>query len=321
MGASLVKLEEPDTGAVWNLGDGIVVIGRSRTCDYPIDSTSVSKQHCQVSRINDFYVVHDLNSRNGTSINGKRISEAYLSHGDVLTIGSVKFRFQSDVPPKAAAPGVRAARTDARPPAAPKSSTSRSLDHETLLRALEAVRGITETDHFLNHSILVRDFALALARPLDLSASEVKLLRLAAVLHDIGLAPDTAEIRKAGPLEPDERKEIEAHASRGADLLRKAGLPNAVVAAVRSHHERFDGSGYPEGLRGTHIPRLAQVLGVAEVVVAMSSDRPYRPRRTRAEIEAELRTGAGIRYAQDVAEAALAHLADPVEEPTTFAPG
>ncbi|MBI3268359.1 MAG: FHA domain-containing protein [Planctomycetes bacterium] len=399
MGASLVKLDDPGSGSILKLQDGIVVIGRSRTSDFCIDSHSVSKQHCQISRINDFYVVHDLNSRNGTSVNGKQVAEVYLKHGDQLSIGHVKFRFELDPPPvppasapaaargkpkpklkpkpvpadpgtavsgkdsellvligdeeppAPAPPGVAdaAARPPAAPPApaplpaAPPGSTPADppgdgllalsprparaavrktlgvtpLEEETLFRAMELLRGLDEVDDYADHSARVRDLALSIGKSLALPTEELRALRLAAILHDIGAHSATAAYRKGLALDPRGRADVEAHPARGADLARRAGCPEQVVSAIRGHHERLDGSGYPDRLRGTHIPRLAQILAVAEVVVGMSSDRPYRARRAAPEIGKELETGAGVRFAQDAVSAALKLMQGEVEGPVS----
>ena len=118
------------------------------------------------------------------------------------------------------------------------------------------------------------------------------------MLHDIGkgeLPP--CVLLKAGPLELAELALVQTHAVRGEVALRRLGtLPDAVLGIIRHHHERWDGGGYPDGLRGPAIPFLARLLSVADVYDALVSERPYKSAWTRGAALAELRRGAGRQF-------------------------
>ena len=118
---------------------------------------------------------------------------------------------------------------------------------------------------------------------LDLDAEQVQLLRLAAPMHDVGKIATPSEIlRKPGPLTPEEREEMNRHTTIGHEILADSESELLRVAATiaLTHHERFDGSGYPKGLVGTEIPLEGRITAVADVFDALLSDRPYRPALT-----------------------------------------
>ncbi|MGQ9364726.1 DUF3369 domain-containing protein [Azospirillum sp. ST 5-10] len=137
---------------------------------------------------------------------------------------------------------------------------------------------------------------------------------LACLLHDVGNATvDPAVLGKAGPLDDAERAAMRAHAAAGAAMLERAGrrcearTPLHLGAAVaRHHHENWDGSGYPDGLRGTAIPLAARVAAVADAYDAMTSPRPHRPALEHARAVEEIRRAAGVRFDPQVVEAFLA---------------
>lgn len=128
------------------------------------------------------------------------------------------------------------------------------------------------------HQKRVSRLALAIARELGLSEREVKLIKIAALVHDIGKTSIPAEILS----KPDKLAEIEfslirTHSQTGYDILKNINFPWAVEEIVLQHHERIDGSGYPHKLKGDKILVEAKIMGVADVVEAISSHRPYRP--------------------------------------------
>lgn len=128
------------------------------------------------------------------------------------------------------------------------------------------------------HSRMSGRYALHLARLLGLPAREAWRVHRFATLHDLGKTRIPLEIlNKPGKLSDDEWKVMKTHPVQGADLLTAAGERAEDVAAVRYHHERWDGSGYPEGLAGEKIPRVARITAVADVFSALVTDRPYRP--------------------------------------------
>jgi len=146
---------------------------------------------------------------------------------------------------------------------------------ETLAMAIDAKDQITH-----GHIRRVQQYAVGLARELGVSDERLlKAIEAAALLHDMGkLAVPEYILNKPGKLTPAEFEKMKLHASVGADILAAIEFPYPVVPIVRHHHENWDGSGYPDGLRGTDIPIGARILSVVDCFDALISDRPYRPR-------------------------------------------
>jgi putative two-component system response regulator len=133
-------------------------------------------------------------------------------------------------------------------------------------------------------------YAAALGARLDLTGGELVALRRGGVLHDVGkIAVPDAVLLKPGPLNPAERTLMEAHPVTGEQLCGGLRLLEDVCPIVRHHHERRDGSGYPDGLSGDRIPLLAQILSVADTYDAITTDRPYRAAASIEHACAELR--------------------------------
>jgi hypothetical protein len=129
---------------------------------------------------------------------------------------------------------------------------------------------------------------------------------MAAYLHDIGkIGISGAILRKPGPLDEEETAVMRHHPLIGANILRPVAFPWSIAPVVRHHHERYDGSGYPAGLRGEEIPVLARVLSVADAYEAMVADRPYRTSMSRAGAFVELRRCAGTHFDPRVVEALI----------------
>ena len=134
------------------------------------------------------------------------------------------------------------------------------------------------------HTERVTKYALAIAREMHLSDPEREVLRYAAEVHDIGKIgiPDMI-LAKPGRLTPAERAVIELHPIKGEDMLEPVDFLKAALPAVRHHHERYDGTGYPDGLEKEKIPLLARILSCADAFDAMTSERPYRCRKLSVE--------------------------------------
>jgi putative two-component system response regulator len=132
-------------------------------------------------------------------------------------------------------------------------------------------------------------YAVTLGTHLGLTADEVGALRRGGYLHDIGKVaiPDSV-LQKAGPLTADEFEIVKQHTTIGDRLCGNLRLLRMVRPIVRCHHERADGSGYPDGLGGEEIPLLAQIMGVVDVYDALTTDRPYRPALSAADACATL---------------------------------
>jgi putative nucleotidyltransferase with HDIG domain len=165
------------------------------------------------------------------------------------------------------------------------------------------------------HSQRVAEYARSIARQLRLSAAEIELVELAAKVHDIGKIriPDTI-LLKPGRLTDDERRVMETHPRLGFEILRQFSEYAKVLDLVLSHHERYDGRGYPNGTVGRRLLLIAQVIPVADSLDAMTSGRAYRGARTWDWAMAELRRGAGSQWNPGVVEAAVAALAPAFEE-------
>jgi PAS domain S-box-containing protein/putative nucleotidyltransferase with HDIG domain len=156
------------------------------------------------------------------------------------------------------------------------------------------------------HQRRVSELATAIARRLGWSPERLADLQMAALLHDIGKIVVPAEIlTKPGRLSPNEFELIKAHAGAASTILSQVEFSPAVLDAIVQHHERLDGSGYPDALRGEEITSEARVLAVADVYEAMVSHRPYRPRLTPEEAAAELRAGSGTRFDAAVVDICL----------------
>jgi putative nucleotidyltransferase with HDIG domain len=142
------------------------------------------------------------------------------------------------------------------------------------------------------HAERVAAYGLALARALELPLASSPEMEFGFLLHDIGkVAIPDAILYKAGKLTEKERALMAQHPLIGAEIIREIGFLGEAAAVVRSHHERWDGKGYPDGLAGEEIPIAARVFAVADVLDALTTNRPYRPAsplpRARAMIEAE----------------------------------
>jgi putative nucleotidyltransferase with HDIG domain len=147
------------------------------------------------------------------------------------------------------------------------------------LRTVEALAlAIDAKDHTTgDHVNRVRVYALEIAKDLNATPDEMDALRAAAVLHDIGkLAVPEHIISKPGKLTPDEFDKMKVHPIVGAEILEQVDFPYPVVPIVRSHHEKWNGTGYPDGLAGEAIPLGARILSAVDCLDALASDRQYR---------------------------------------------
>jgi two-component system cell cycle response regulator len=151
------------------------------------------------------------------------------------------------------------------------------------------------------HTSDVSVLAARTARTLGLHPDQIEAIRLAAELHDVGKAaiPD-AILNKPGPLTDDEWEFIRRHTVIGERIVRAAPSLAHTAELVRSHHERHDGTGYPDALAGDEIPIGARVIAVSDSFDAMTTDRPYRRRLTFAEVVADLRRNAGRQFSPPV---------------------
>src|ERR1700689_3419389 len=148
------------------------------------------------------------------------------------------------------------------------------------LRTIEALALAIEAKDHTTHEHLqrVRIYAVELAKDLGLNADETEALQAASVLHDIGkLAVPEHIISKPGKLTPEEFEKMKIHPIIGAEILEQVRFPYPVVPIVHSHHEKWDGSGYPSGIKGEEIPIGARILAAVDCLDALASHRQYRP--------------------------------------------
>ncbi len=147
------------------------------------------------------------------------------------------------------------------------------------LRTIEALALAIEAKDQTTHDHLqrVRIYAIEVAKELGIKGAELEALHAAALLHDIGkLAVPEHIISKPGRLTPEEFEKMKIHTVVGAEILERVRFPYPVVPIVRAHHEKYDGSGYPFGLKGTEIPIGARILSAVDYLDALASDRQYR---------------------------------------------
>ena len=147
---------------------------------------------------------------------------------------------------------------------------------EALVNALEA-----KDPYLRGHSARVADLSATIASQMELSDEEVEQVRVAGRLHDIGkIGTRESVMEKQGPLTPEEYDHVKQHVIIGSQILAPLHHLGSVINHVRSHHERWNGSGYPDGLKGEDIPLGARVIGAAEVFDALTTSRPYQDKLT-----------------------------------------
>lgn len=194
---------------------------------------------------------------------------------------------------------------------APAAGAGDPDEGEVLVHLHAVVASIdAQHTHTRDHSENVASYAVAIGQALGLEEAHVLRVRRAAYLHDIGkIAVDDAILSKPGRLTPEEVAQIEVHPAIGGRMLHRAGLVDEAVW-VRHHHERLDGRGYPDGLRGEAIPFESRLIFVVDAFEAMTSDRPYRRGMPVDAALAELRRCAGSQFDPDVVAAFSDLLAD-----------
>ena len=183
----------------------------------------------------------------------------------------------------------------------------RDLEEHSLgtLQALTAAVDAKDS-YTASHSLGVTDYAAIIGRRLRLSTSERDLLERAGLLHDIGKigVPEKVLLKPSG-LTDSEFEVVKEHSGVGADIVEAIPFLQEICPAVRHHHEHWDGSGYPDGLKGEEIPRLARVLAVADAFDAMTSHRPYRKAMPIRAARAELLKHRGVQFDPQAVDAML----------------
>jgi putative nucleotidyltransferase with HDIG domain len=187
---------------------------------------------------------------------------------------------------------------------------------EERARTQELTRSYQATVRALSNAVEARDaytgkhaervaaYGIEIARSLGLPRPDAPEIEFGFLLHDIGkLAVPDAILYKPGPLTEEERALMARHPAVGADIVAGIEFLGEAAQVVRSHHERWDGSGYPDGLAGEEIPLAARVFAVADVLDALTTDRPYRPRSPIAQARAMIVQGSGSHFDPHVIDA------------------
>jgi len=195
-----------------------------------------------------------------------------------------------------------AARTEQLRSAMSGLERSYDITLEALGDALDLKDAETE-----GHSKRVTAFTIAMARHRGLSDDQVRVIARGAFLHDIGkmAIPDTI-LRKPGPLTAEEVSIMREHCYHGYQMLRKIPFLAEASDIVYSHQEKWDGSGYPRGLRGEEIPLGSRIFSVADTLDAITSDRPYRPKQSLQAAKEEIQRFSGRQFDPDVVATFLA---------------
>ncbi len=151
------------------------------------------------------------------------------------------------------------------------------------------------------HSKRVTAFTIAMAKHMGLNDKEIRIIARGAFLHDIGkMAIPDAILRKPGALTPDEIAIMREHCYRGYQMLKKIPFLSEASDIVYAHQEKYDGTGYPRGLKGDEIPLGARIFSVADTLDAITSDRPYRPAQTLTAAREEIKRWSGRQFDPDV---------------------
>jgi response regulator RpfG family c-di-GMP phosphodiesterase len=177
--------------------------------------------------------------------------------------------------------------------------SSALLDPPRTLEFLEVLAETIETkDRYMRgHARRVAFYSSLIADRLCLSTEEHSRVRIAGFLHDLGkVGVPTDLLLRKGALTQPEREIVEQHPEIGSRLLKPLDIPVSVAAAVRHHHEWWDGRGYPDGLSGNDIPLAARIIAVADAFDTMNADRPYRGALDRGAIVAEFERFAGVQF-------------------------
>jgi putative nucleotidyltransferase with HDIG domain len=186
-----------------------------------------------------------------------------------------------------------------------RSRLSCRLEESQLQTVLALAKVMESRDAYIGgHSRKVTDIAVRISQQMGCSTPEIQMIRWAALLHDIGkVGIRDGILRKTGALSKREWQEMRRHPESGAEIVRMASNMDYVAALILAHHEHYDGSGYPNGLKREMIPFGARILAVADAFSAITDDRPYRPSRTVEEAIREIKGCSGTQFDPRVVDA------------------
>ncbi len=184
---------------------------------------------------------------------------------------------------------------------------------ERYMDTIEALRMVVDAKDIYTrgHSDRVAYFSVKIGKAFNLSKEELELLRISGIFHDVGKIGTSDDILfKSEKLNEKEYAEIQKHPLKGASILSAVSMFKEVVPIVKCHHERVDGKGYPEGLKGDEIPFMARIIAVADAFDAMMSDRHYRSKLKFEEARNQLLQGAGNQFDKDIIQKFICELSD-----------
>jgi putative nucleotidyltransferase with HDIG domain len=173
---------------------------------------------------------------------------------------------------------------------------------ELMVKSMEARDPYTS-----GHSRRVQEFSIAIGRGLGLNPTELDKVSRAALLHDVGKIHEKYApiLLKPGNLSPEEWQTMQRHPADGAELVSTMSKLHDIVPAIRHHHERWDGTGYPDGLAGETIPKISRIIAFADTIDAMTSERPYRQPLSEAEVRSELVRCRGTQFDPSITDQIL----------------
>lgn len=189
-----------------------------------------------------------------------------------------------------------------------RARLSNRLEESQVQTVLALAKVMESHDSYIGeHCRRVTDISVKLASKLNCSPQEMQSIRWAALLHDIGkMSIQDNILNKVDPLDKEDWDIIRRHPEKGAEIVRMASNMDYVAGLILAHHERFDGTGYPCGLKNEMIPFGARILAVADAFSAMTDERPYRPTKTIQEAVEEIKRCSGTQFDPHIVDAFIA---------------
>ena len=190
---------------------------------------------------------------------------------------------------------------------AEREKAEQQLEYSFLQLAKIVSRAVASHDPYTSeHALRVAELARLAGKKMGLDEVKLQGLYIGGLLHDIGKASTPeAILTKPGKLSEEEWTLIRAHTNQGFKILKGITAPWPLADMALCHHERIDGSGYPQGISNGELSLDVRILAVCDMVEAMSSDRPYRPARSMGEVMEELSDGRGTKYDKNVVDTIL----------------
>lgn len=335
-----LAVSAPGWSREFPLGRGVLTLGRDPDNDIVVPVEAVSRRHASLQCRGDDCLLKDLGSTNGIVVAGRLVKATLLTPGDHASIGrtvTLQYLGPVDFAAELVAAAVRGAAEDEQEAAegaeAPPEAEggvggdalvlghgALTLVHGRLVTrevarlgrtvegAVLAMGHVVESrdPYTAGHERRVAELAAAIAAEMGLSGEALAAVRLAALIHDIGKMSVPAEIlAKPGRLNEAEFNLVKEHARAGFAIIESIDFGYPVPDMVLQHHERLDGTGYPQGLVAEQTMLEARIIAVADVTEAMSSHRPYRPAMGKDAAVEELLEHGGARYDVDVVEACV----------------